>query len=87
MNVTYYPLNFLTVFFLNTLSETTVVDSGLTNYFRLSTKLLVTEIVNIMRINLVVRLDRPVLRRLESFPEEVVRTEGMKKEKQIRKEY
>lgn len=64
------------------------MDSGLPDYFRLSSKLLVIVIVNIMRINLVVRLDKPVLRRLQSFPEEVVvRTEGMKKGKETRNEY
>lgn len=76
------------VFFLNALSETTIMDSGLKNYFRLHSKLLVTEIVNIMRINLVVRLGKPVLRRLQSFPEKIVmRAEGMKKGKETRKEY
>lgn len=64
------------------------MDSGLPNYFRLSSKLLVTETVNVMKVNLVVRLDKPVLRRLQSFPEEVImRTEGMKKGKETRKEY
>lgn len=57
---------------------------------RFSSRLLVTVIVNIMRINLVARLDKPVLRRLfKSFAEEVVMrtSEGMKKGRELRKEY
>lgn len=57
MSVTFYTLNFLTVFFLNMLSETTIMDSGFTNCFKLSSKLLDKEIVNII-INFVVRLDK-----------------------------
>lgn len=68
-------------------AETTIMDSGFTDYFRFSSKLLVTEIVNIMRINLV-RWGKPVLKGPQAFLKEVfMRTEGMKKGKETRKEY
>lgn len=60
------------------------------NCLGLSSRLLVTVIVNVMKINLVARLDKPVLRILfKSFPEEVVMrtSEGMKKGREMRREY
>jgi len=95
MNVTFYALNFL-CYFLSMQSETLpFMDSGGTPSFiasclTLNSRLLVTVIVNIMRIGLVARLDKPVLRRLfKSFPEEVVMrtSEWMKKGREVKKEY